>query len=113
MPWIDTIDETDASGDLKDAYEALDAQQKKIANILRVHSLNAGAMERQMSLYTHLMFGRSGLSRADRESIAVVVSAANNCGYCVSPSRGSTLPLRARQLPAPAHGLGFPVFGYA
>jgi len=84
MPWIDTIDETDASGDLKDAYEALDAQQKKIANILRVHSLNAGAMERQMSLYTHLMFGRSGLSRADRESIAVVVSAANNCGYCVS-----------------------------
>jgi len=84
MPWIDTIDETEASGDLKDAYEALDAQQKKIANILRVHSLNAGAMERQMSLYTHLMFGRSGLSRGDRESIAVVVSAANNCGYCVS-----------------------------
>jgi uncharacterized peroxidase-related enzyme len=84
MAWIDTINESEASGDLKDAYEALDAQQKKIANILRVHSLNAGAMERQMSLYTHLMFGKSGLSRADRESIAVVVSAANNCGYCVS-----------------------------
>ena len=83
MAWIDTIKESEASGDLKDAYEALDAQQKKIASILRVHSLNAGALERQMSLYTHLMFGRSGLSRADRESIAVVVSAANNCGYCV------------------------------
>jgi uncharacterized peroxidase-related enzyme len=84
MAWIDTINETEASGDLKDAYDALDRQQKKIANILRVHSLNTGAMERQMSLYTHLMFGKSGLSRADRESIAVVVSAANNCGYCVS-----------------------------
>lgn len=84
MAWIDTINESEASGELKDAYDALDKQQKKIANILRVHSLNAGAMERQMSLYTHLMFGKSGLSRADRESIAVVVSAANNCGYCVS-----------------------------
>jgi uncharacterized peroxidase-related enzyme len=41
-------------------------------------------MERHLGLYTHLMFGTSGLSRADRESIAVVVSAANNCSYCVN-----------------------------
>lgn len=31
-----------------------------------------------------LMFGKSGLSRAEREAIAVVVSASNECPYCVS-----------------------------
>ena len=32
----------------------------------------------------HLMFARSGLSRKEREAIAVVVSANNECSYCVS-----------------------------
>lgn len=36
-----------------------------------------------MDFYLATMFGRSGLSRAERESLAVVVSAANNCTYCV------------------------------
>ena len=31
-----------------------------------------------------IMFGRSGLSRAEREAIAVVVSANNDCAYCVN-----------------------------
>jgi uncharacterized peroxidase-related enzyme len=30
------------------------------------------------------MFGKSGLSRAEREAIAVVVSANNECDYCVN-----------------------------
>jgi uncharacterized peroxidase-related enzyme len=30
-----------------------------------------------------LMFGKSGLSRGEREAIAVVVSATNECPYCV------------------------------
>ena len=30
-----------------------------------------------------LMFGKSGLSRLEREAIAVVVSASNECVYCV------------------------------
>lgn len=84
MAWIDTINEEEAEGELRTIYETLGSDEKKLANILRAHSLNPGAMERQMSLYKHLMFGRSSLSRADRESIAVVVSAANNCGYCVA-----------------------------
>lgn len=29
------------------------------------------------------VFGRSGLKRAERELIAVVVSATNGCAYCV------------------------------
>ena len=34
-----------------------------------------------MGLYREIMFGRSELSRADREFLAVVVSRANDCHY--------------------------------
>jgi uncharacterized peroxidase-related enzyme len=41
-------------------------------------------MGNHLDLYMTLMFGRSGLSRAEREAIAVVVSAENECEYCVN-----------------------------
>jgi uncharacterized peroxidase-related enzyme len=37
-----------------------------------------------LDLYMTLMFHKSGLSRAEREAIAVVVSADNDCAYCVN-----------------------------
>ncbi len=40
-------------------------------------------MKLHMDLYVHLMFGRSPLSRAEREMIGVIVSAANKCNYCI------------------------------
>jgi len=43
-----------------------------------------------LDLYEILMYGSHELSRADCESLAVVVSAANNCPYCVS-HHGSAL----------------------
>lgn len=36
-----------------------------------------------MNFYLSLMFTKSGLSREEREMIAVVVSGENNCAYCV------------------------------
>ena len=41
-------------------------------------------MSNHLDLYMTIMFGKSGLSRAEREAIAVVVSANNDCKYCVS-----------------------------
>ena len=49
--------------------------------VLASHSLNAEALEAHVALYRVLMFGPSGLSRAEREAIAVAVSAANDCHY--------------------------------
>jgi len=65
-------------------YAELIEKRGKISNILKVHSLNPDAMGNHLELYMTLMFGKSGLSRAERESIAVVVSAANDCAYCVN-----------------------------
>jgi hypothetical protein len=51
------------------------------ANIIASHSLNREAMLAHLRLYRTIMFGESPLSRAEREAIAVTVSAANDCHY--------------------------------
>jgi uncharacterized peroxidase-related enzyme len=41
-------------------------------------------MKAHMELYLSVMFSGSGLSREERELVAVVVSAGNSCPYCVN-----------------------------
>ncbi|MEM9057845.1 MAG: peroxidase-related enzyme, partial [Pseudomonadota bacterium] len=84
MSWITEIDEADADGELRDVYAELMQQRGKVANIMRAHGANPGALRAHLNLYMHLLFGASKLSRAEREAIGVVVSANNNCTYCVS-----------------------------
>ena len=84
MSWIEEIEVGEADGQLAEMYDQLVKQRGKISNILKVHSLNPAAMGNHLDLYMTLMFGRSGLSRLEREAIAVVVSANNECEYCVN-----------------------------
>lgn len=83
MSWIEEIEVSEAEGKLAEMYAKLIKQRGKISNILKVHSLNPDAMGDHLDLYMTLMFGKSGLSRAEREAVAVVVSANNDCEYCV------------------------------
>lgn len=89
MSWIQEIEAVEASGDLRRIYDAIEADRGKISNIMKVHSLNPGAMRHHLAFYVHLMFGASGLSRQEREAIAVVVSEANACDYCVTHHRNA------------------------
>lgn len=84
MSWIDEIEIDAATGKLAELYTELEEKRGKVSNILKVHSLNPDAMGNHLDLYMTLMFGKSGLSRAEREAIAVVVSASNECPYCVN-----------------------------
>ena len=84
MSWIEEIDVREAEGKLAQVYAELLEKRGKVANILQAHSLNPDAMASHLDLYMSIMFGRSGLSRAEREAIAVVVSATNECDYCVN-----------------------------
>ncbi len=81
MSWIEEIEVDDAEGRLAEIYTELVEKRGKVANILKVHSLNAEAMGNHLDLYMTIMFGKSGLSRAEREAIGVVVSANNDCAY--------------------------------
>jgi uncharacterized peroxidase-related enzyme len=84
MSWITEIDAEEAGEKLAAVYAELIEKRGKISNILKVHSLNPDALGNHLDLYMTIMFGKSGLSRTEREAIAVVVSAANDCAYCVS-----------------------------
>ena len=84
MSWIDVVGVAQAVGKLESIYAELVAKRGKVSNILQVHSLNPGALQDHLDLYMTIMFGDSGLSRAEREAVAVVVSATNECAYCVN-----------------------------
>lgn len=83
MSWIQEIEVAEADGQLGETYARLVKHRGKISNILKVHSLNPAALDNHLDLYMTLMFGKSGLSRMEREAVAVVVSATNECAYCV------------------------------
>lgn len=53
----------------------------KVSNILGIHGLEPEIGSAHLKLYTTLMFGRSGVSRLEREAVAVAVSSANRCYY--------------------------------
>ncbi len=82
MAWIKVIDENEATGNLKRIYKKIRDERGKLSNIMKIHSLNPRSMETHLALYVNLMFGKSNLSREEREIIATAVSVANNCDYC-------------------------------
>ena len=82
MPWIRVIEPEEASGKLKEAYEEIIEKRGKVSNIMKIQSLNPRAMMAHLDLYVGIMFGRSKLSREEREMLATAVSTVNQCDYC-------------------------------
>ena len=81
MSWIKIIPEAEAEGLLSKLYRRYRGPDGSVDNILRVHSLSPRSMKAHFDLYALLMRGRSFLSRAQREMIALVASAINECHY--------------------------------
>lgn len=55
-----------------------------VPNVLRLYALRPTHLLAWNAHYDELMKGDSGLSKAEREMIAVVVSVANECAYCIA-----------------------------
>jgi uncharacterized peroxidase-related enzyme len=81
VPHIRLIDPDDATGPLEEEYEAAVERAGKVYNIVRSMSLNPAVLRQSMELYKAIMFGPSGLTRQERELLATVVSATNECYY--------------------------------
>jgi uncharacterized peroxidase-related enzyme len=81
VPNLRLIEEGEATGALKAEYDAAIARAGKVFNIVKAMSLNVDTLRASMNLYRAVMFGRSDLSRAERELLAVVVSCTNDCHY--------------------------------
>lgn len=81
MSHIRIVQPEEATGELKEEYDAAVARAGKVFNIVKAMSLSPRVLSRSMALYREVMFGPSELSRAERELLAVVVSCANDCHY--------------------------------
>ena len=81
MPHIRLIDPEDAEGMLAEEYEAAVERAGKVYNIVRSMSLRPETLRASMELYKAIMHGPSGLTRQERELLATVTSATNECHY--------------------------------
>jgi alkylhydroperoxidase family enzyme len=81
VAYLRLIDESEATGELAQDYGAAVKRAGKVFNIVKSMSLNPRVLRRSIALYAEIMFGPSELTRVERELLAVVVSAANDCHY--------------------------------
>ena len=81
MAWIKVIKENEATKLLKKIYDRYMTSRGIVDNILKIHSLNPRSLQTHYDFYKTIVKGPSGLSRAQREMIAVVVSVTNKCHY--------------------------------
>ena len=82
MAWIRTIREDEWEGDLADLRSGVvDRAHDRVDNIMQIHSLNPQGLAAHNGLYRSAMAGTAGLRKVERELIAMVVSAVNECEY--------------------------------
>jgi len=81
MTWIRTVPPGEARGRLARTFEAALARAGRVFGIVRAMSLEPAVLDASMGLYQRIMFAREGLTRRQREMLAVVVSRHNDCHY--------------------------------
>lgn len=81
MTWIRSYSIEEAEGRLAKSYSAAISRVGRVFGIVRAMSIAPAILDSSMGLYQRVMFAREGLSRAQRELLATVVSRANGCHY--------------------------------
>src|SRR5450755_1844122 len=81
--WFPVRDEADLPSDLRGLFAKARERLGFVPNVFRVYSFRPERLSAWFAHYRQLHRPSEGLSAADREMIAVVVSAANGCLYCL------------------------------
>lgn len=69
--------------DLQEVFKKCVDKLGFIPNVLAAYSLRPNKLRNFMAMYNELMLAPSGLSKLEREMVAVVVSSVNHCYYCL------------------------------
>ncbi len=64
-------------------FDKCSAKLGFVPNVLQAYSFDVPKLETFLALYNDLMLAPSGLSKLEREMIAVAVSSQNRCYYCL------------------------------
>jgi uncharacterized peroxidase-related enzyme len=75
---------TEFDEDLEAYFEICREKLGLVPNVLAAYSFDQDKLRAFMGMYNDLMLADSGLSKLEREMIAVTVSSANNCFYCLT-----------------------------
>jgi uncharacterized peroxidase-related enzyme len=70
--------------DLRKYFDVCDEKIGFVPNVLAAYSFDEAKLRAFIGMYNDLMLADSTLSKLEREMIAVVVSAANRCYYCLT-----------------------------
>lgn len=81
MPWIEQISVDKATGFLKKQFDDAIKRAGRIWHIVHIMSPNPRVMKASMDFYGAIMYGKSPLSRVQREMLAVVVARKLDCYY--------------------------------
>ena len=88
-----------ATGKLTPELQAyFDKCQEKLGfvpNVLRAYAFDPAKLKTFIDMVDDLMLADSGISKLEREMIAVVVSAVNHCHYCLT-AHGAAVRQRAK-----------------
>lgn len=69
--------------DIQQVFQKCRDKLGLVPNVLSAYSLRPNKLRNFMAMYNELMLAPSGLSKLEREMVAVVVSSANRCFYCL------------------------------
>jgi uncharacterized peroxidase-related enzyme len=81
--WLRVPGEDEAPPGVAKLFDKASERLGFIPNVLRVYALRPRHLELWDAFYDDLMRGESGLTKPQREMIAVVVSTVNRCHYCM------------------------------
>ena len=70
--------------DIQEYFDKCEEKLGLIPNVLAAYAFNQDKLRAFMAMYNDLMLADSGLSKLEREMIAVAVSAVNKCYYCLT-----------------------------
>ena len=65
-------------------FDICDEKLGMVPNVLKAHAFDIAKLNTFTAMYNELMLAGSGLSKLEREMIAVVVSSINKCFYCLT-----------------------------
>jgi uncharacterized peroxidase-related enzyme len=77
LPMVDPL-----PADIQKYFDICDEKLGLIPNVLKAYAFDMAKLRPFMDMYNEVMLDDSGLSKLEREMIAVVVSSINRCWYC-------------------------------
>jgi len=80
---IPPVRREDLAPDLQKYFDVCDQKLGMVPNVLQSYAFSEEKLRGFMGMYNELMLGESGLTKLEREMIAVVVSSYNHCYYCL------------------------------